>query len=151
VGIIVVLFLGKYAIGGVTHSITGVDVQKEAGGATTFTGEQGSVTVGAQKLPDNWPSDAPTYANAQIQAAGTANPQDGKSQSAVVFTTSDSLQAVTDFYQKELAKDGWRVGQTMTSPSGTVIVATKDTRSFSAYIAATGDGKVTVTSSVSMK
>jgi hypothetical protein len=152
IGVVIVLVLGKFALGGMTHTIPGVDLQKGIGGATTFTTEQGSVTVGGtQKLPDNWPSDAPTYGNAQIQSAIAANPQEGHQQSAVVFTTTDSVQAITDFYKKELVTEGWKVGGVMTSPSGTVVAATKDTRSFGAYIVESGDGKVTVTASVSTK
>jgi hypothetical protein len=120
----------------------------------TYTNEQGSITTavgGTTSLPKNWPSDAPQYANAQIQSAVEANPQAGQAQSAVVFSTTDSPQVVADFYKQDLAAKGWKVEQTVTSSTGTVIGATKDTRSFGLYIAATGNGKTIVTASVAVK
>jgi hypothetical protein len=74
-----------------------------------------------------------------------------QAQSAIVFTTSDSVAAVTDFYKQALVTNGGKVEQTVTSGTGTVIAATKDTRSFGVYIAEGSDGKATVTTSVSTK
>ena len=149
-GIIVVLVLAHVAVGGFTRSMTGAYMMHNGyDGSTTYSNGQGTVTVDAQKMPDNWPSDAPTYANAQIETAVASNPQTGQAGSSVVFTTSDSAQTVTDFYKTQLAADGWKVEQTMTSTSGTVIAATKDTRTFGIYIVDSGDGKTSVTASVS--
>ena len=150
-GIVVVLVLAKFATGALLmHALPGgVNMQRGMDGSATYSNSQGSVTVGANKMPDNWPSDAPTYTNAQIQSAVSSNPQTGQAGSAVVFTTSDSAQTVTDFYTKTLAADGWKVEQTVSSGASSAITATKDTRNFGVYIVDSGDGKVTVTASVS--
>jgi hypothetical protein len=148
-GVVVILILGWLATGGIMRSVTGVNVQRSLDGSATYSNKEGSVTVGANKLPDNWPSDAPTYPNAQIQSAVSSNPQTGQAGSAVVFTTSDSAQTVTDFYKSTLASKGWKVEQTVSTGQGTMLGATKDTRSFGIYIVDSGDGKVSVTASVS--
>lgn len=148
-GVIVVLVLGRFAMGGF-GSVAGVNVNRAVDGSATYSNSQGSVTVGANKLPDNWPTDAPTYPNAQIQSAVASNPQTGQAGSAVVFTTSDSAQTVADFYKKALATSGWKVEQTVSTGTGTILAATKDTRNFGIYIVDSGDGKVSVTVSVSM-
>jgi hypothetical protein len=148
--VVILLILGKFVMGGVGYSVNGVNVNRALDGSATFTNNEGSVTVGATKLPDNWPSDAPTYANAQIQTAMASNPQTGQAGSAVVFTTSDSAQTVADFYKKDLAAKGWKVEQTVSTGQGTMLGATKDTRTFGVYIVDSGDGKVSVTASVSL-
>jgi hypothetical protein len=150
IGVVVVLVLGWFFTGGMMRSVTGVDVQRSLDGSATYSNSEGSVTVGANKMPDNWPSDAPTYPNAQIQSAVTSNPQTGQAGSAVIFITSDSIQAVTDFYKKELATQGWSVEQTVSMGTGTMLAATKDTRDFGVYIADSGDGNVSVSATVSM-
>lgn len=119
----------------------GVDMDRNLDGSTTYSNEEGSVTVGGNRLPDNWPSDAPTYANAAIQYSGSTNPQTGAPGSAVVFNTQDSLTAITDFYKRELAAKGWTISQTANVGGATVIAATKDSRTFGVYIVDAGENR----------
>ena len=72
--IVVVLLIGGYFLRGAqgmaakaVGAANGVNVQQNANGATTYTGAEGTVTVGGGSMPANWPSDAPgNYANAAI-------------------------------------------------------------------------------------
>ncbi|OHA21002.1 MAG: hypothetical protein A2849_01695 [Candidatus Taylorbacteria bacterium RIFCSPHIGHO2_01_FULL_51_15] len=150
VGIVVLLVIGWLVKGVMFRSVTGVDVDRNLGGATTYSNEEGSVTVGGNKLPDNWPSDAPAYKNATIQYSGTSNPQTGEAGAAVVFTTTDSVETVVRFYEKELAANGWTVEQTAAIGGSTVIAAKKDTRSLGLYVVDSGNGEVSVTLGISM-
>lgn len=147
-GIVVVLVLGRFVMGGIGGSLSGVD--RNGNGTATYSNSDGSVTVGSNKLPANWPSDAPTYPNAQIQSAVASNPQTGSAGSAVVFTTGDSQQKVIDFYTRALATNGWKVEQTVSTGTGTMLSATKDTRNFGVFITDSGDGKVSITASISL-
>jgi hypothetical protein len=122
----------------------GVSVDQD-GKSVTYEGKDGKVTVGSNALPDNWPSDAPTYKNATIQYAGTSNPQTGSAGSAVVFTTTDTVEQVSDFYKRELVTAGWSIEGVVNTGPATVVSAKKDNRTFGAYIANAGDGKVSVT------
>ncbi len=119
------------------------------GGSTTFSNEEGTVNIGVNKLPDNWPSDAPIYKNATIQYSGSSNPQTGEKGSMVVFMTTDNAQNVVDFYKAELAKNGWTVEQTASIGGMTVLGAKKDTRSLGAQIADAGEGQVSVSIGIS--
>src|SRR3989338_2629122 len=148
-GGVVILLVGWSLIGGLGRSLTGVGVDKDNGGSTTYSKNDGSVTVEGNKLPDNWPSDAPKYKNAQILSSVASNPQTGEAGAVIAFSTSDSIQTVIDFYKKELASNGWTVEQTIATETGTILVATKDDRDFSVYIGDSGDGKVGVTVSIS--
>src|SRR3989344_2541681 len=112
IGIVLLLIIGWLVKGVMFRSVTGVDVDRNLGGATTYSNEEGSVIVGGNKLPDNWPSDALTYKNATIQYSGSSNPQTGEAGAAVVFTTTDSVETVVRFYEKEPAGKGWTGGQT---------------------------------------
>src|SRR3989338_5990767 len=129
------------------RSATGVDVDKNTDGSTsyTYTNEQGTATVGSNKLPENWPSDAPKYSNATIQYSGSTNPQTGQAGAAVVFMTSDSVQKVVDFYKKELASNGWTIEQTATVGPSTVLAGKKGDRTIGVYIVDGGNGQTSVT------
>jgi hypothetical protein len=150
IGIIVILVILWFAKGAFTRSITGGNVDRNLDGSTTYSNNDGTVTVGGNKLPDNWPSDAPKYPNASIQYSGSSNPQTGEEGSAIVFTTSDTLQNVVDFYKKELASSGWKIEQTANVGSSTVISAAKDTRTLGVYISDAGNGQVSVTVGIGM-
>src|SRR3989344_3893943 len=69
---------------------------------------------------------------------------------AIVFTTSDKVQAVADFYKRELASNGWVIEQTANIGGSTVLSAKKDTRMLGVYIADAGDGQVSVTVSIAI-
>jgi hypothetical protein len=148
IGIVVVVVLlkviGGVIGGGVERAVTGGTVQRDLRGATTYSNENGSVTVGGTSYPDNWPSDAPKYSGGNIQYAGATNPQNGSAGASVVFTTKDTVSAVTAFYKKELPASGWTIEQTMNTGGATVMSAKKDTRTFGMYIVES-EGTVTVT------
>lgn len=148
VGIGALLLIGWLGKGYFMRSGVGVDVNKGFGGSTTYSNDQGQVTVGGNKLPDNWPSDAPKYPNANIQYSGSSNPRTGEKGAAVVFMTSDKIQSVIDFYKKELASKGWKVEQAVTMGASTILSSTKDTRTLGVYIVDAGNGQVSVTVSI---
>lgn len=140
--VILALFFIMKKSGGL---VPGTDIDKNMDGSTTYSNEEGTMTVGGGSLPDNWPSDAPKYGNADIQYSGTNNPQTGEEGLAVVFLTSDKLQTVVDFYKREFASKGWTIEQTATMGASTIISAKKDKRTFGVYIVDAGDGQVSVT------
>ena len=148
-GIVVILLIGWFAKGSI-RSIMGVDVDRNLDGSATYSDGDTTVTVGTNKLSDNWPSDAPKYPNAAIQYSGSSNPQTGEEGAAIVFTTSDKVQAVADFYKRELASNGWVIEQTANIGGSTVLSAKKDTRTIGVYIADAGGGQVSVTVSIAI-
>lgn len=128
----------------------GVDLERNLDGSATYTSEEGSVTIGANSLPENWPSDAPKYGNGAIQYSASTNEQTGDEGSAIVFMTSDNASVVVEFYKKELASNGWTVEQTATIGAMTIISATKDERTFGVQITDAGNGQTTVTVGISL-
>ncbi len=144
IAIVVLVLLGWYFKNPMSE-ISGVDVDNNMDGSVTYKKDGSEITIGTNKLPDNWPSDAPKYPNAKIQYSGTSNPQTGAEGSALVFTTTDKVQAVLDFYKKELASNGWKIDQTSNMAGASVISATKESWTFGAYIVDSGEGQVSVT------
>lgn len=130
--------------------VPGVTVDRKLDGSTTYSNDENTVTIGSNTLPDNWPSDAPTYPNATVQYSGSSQPQTGEEGLAVAFVTTDSAQSVYDFYKKELADKGWTVEQTSEMGPSKMLSATKDTRTFGVYIVDSGQGQVTVTVGMSI-
>jgi hypothetical protein len=154
-GVVVAGLVGFFAmrmIGGAAMSAAGVDADRNMDGSTTYSNGEGSVTVGGASMPDNWPSDAPqNVAGAQIQYAGSSNPQTGEEGAAVSYTAQGSATAVADYYKRELQSKGWAMAGTANMNGATVVSATKDTRSFGAYILDNGNGSVTVTAGLGIK
>lgn len=153
IAIVILIALGWFFFGSGKSALNraGIDTDYNKDGSTTYTNEDGSVTIGGNKLPDNWPSDAPAYPKASIQYSGTNNPQTGAEGSAVVFLTEDSLQTVVDFYKKELTSNGWKIENTATIGGATVLAALKDTRTLGVYISDIGNGQVSVTVGIEIK
>lgn len=144
IAIVLVIVIGGWLFmrggaGMMGAAIPGVGVDRNLDGSTTYSNNEGTVTVGGNKLPDTWPSDAPAYPNASIQYSGSSNPQTGAVGAAVVFATNDSVSAITEFYKRELAAQGWTIEQTANMGTATVIAASKDTRRIGVYIADAGD------------
>ena len=154
-GVVVLALVGWFlmrGVGSVAELASGVDVNRSMDGSTTYTDSQGnSATVGSNSMPSNWPSDAPAnYAGASIQYSGTSNPQTGKMGSAVSYTVRASAKSVGDYYAGQLASAGWKIEGTANMGGATVVSATKDTRSFGAYIVGTNGGMVTVTAGIEL-
>ncbi|OGG73386.1 hypothetical protein A3A40_01025 [Candidatus Kaiserbacteria bacterium RIFCSPLOWO2_01_FULL_54_20] len=150
-GIVVLLIVGWFLTRG-SASISGVDVDNNLDGSTTYSNEEGSVTVGTTAtMPSNWPADAPAnFAGAAIVYSGTSNPQTGTAGSAVSYTVRSSTASVADYYKQQLTSAGWTIEATANIAGATVVSATKDTRTFGAYITDTGDGNVTVTAGIEL-
>lgn len=153
-GIVVVIILGWVAVRmmgvGAMYG-AGVDTDRNIDGSTTYTNGEGSVTVGSQSMPENWPSDAPNnYAGATITFSGSSNPQTGQPGSAVSYMVRASAQAVIDHYKSELAANGWAIQGSANAAGAMVITATKGTRVFGAWVADNGGGSATVTAGIQM-
>ncbi len=150
-GIVIVLILvGSYLRHGRYYGPDGM-MKNNYDGSTTYSNEQGSVTVGKASMPENWPSDAPAnFAGGTIQYSGTSNPQTGKAGSVVVYSAHATAQEVGDYYKKELASKGWTLNGSATTPGGYVLGAKKDTRTFGLTVVPAEGGLVSVTVGVEL-
>ena len=129
----------------------GTDVDRNMDGSATYTTNEGSVTVGSNKMPENWPSDAPTaYTGATILYSGSTNPQTGAAGSAVSYSTNATAQAVVDYYTNGLKGAGWTIASSAEMAGIRVISATKDTRTMGVYIQDAGNGTVNVTAGIEL-
>lgn len=145
-------FLGRMS-GFMAMRAAGVQVQPGPGGAQTYTASdgQGSVTVGGNKMPDNWPSDAPAnYAGATIQYSGSSNPQTGKAGAAVAYTATASASAVIDYYKQQLTSAGWSIEASANMGAASVLSAKKDTRTFGVSVTDAGNGMVQVSAGLDL-
>ncbi|HWO07615.1 MAG TPA: hypothetical protein VNM40_03450 [Candidatus Paceibacterota bacterium] len=158
-GIVVLIIIGALMTGalgrgtgfGSAYFAPGADIDRNMDGSTTYTTEEGSVTVGSNTMPSNWPSDAPTaYSGAQISYAGTSNPQTGEAGSAVIYTVQASVESVVEYYESRLRAEGWTITATAEAGGMRMITATKDTRVFGAYIGSDGQGNTSVTAGLQL-
>lgn len=115
------------------------DVDVDLGGNTTITTDQGTMTFGSNKTPDNWPSDIDLPKDIQITFSGSANPESGEEGSYMSYTTKDSIEDVMAYYKKELDNEGWKTEQTTTMGTAAALGAKKDSRTFGMWAATSGE------------
>lgn len=151
IGVLVLILVVVLLKGSMTQKVNvggyNAEYSKNFDGSTTVKSDYGTVTTGGNRLPDNWPSDAPIYKNAVITNSVALDPTyTGTTGSNVMFTTTDSIPMITDFYKNELASNGWKVlNQGTTMGANTIISAMKDSRTFTAVIMNGSTIKVMVT------
>jgi hypothetical protein len=76
----------------------------EKSGTVEISSEDGKQTFSTKSdLPDNYPSDIPVYPNATVTSAIT----NGEAGSLVTWKSSDSVEDVSNYFEKELADQGW--------------------------------------------
>jgi len=116
VGLLIVLSIIMGAVGSVVFSKLGLNFMKKT--VETKTGVE--INVGAGKIPTGFPKDFPLYPGAKVEGniSGAQN-ETGKG-FWLIMTTSDATDKVTAFYETNLPKNGWNVGNTMNiGPSST--------------------------------
>ena len=134
VGLLVVLGIILGTVGSVIFSKFGLNFMKKA--VETKTGVE--INIGEGKISAGFPKDFPLYPSAKVSGniSGAQN-QAGKG-FWLIMTTVDTTDKVTAFYETNLPKSGWTVGNTMNigpsstwevtkgDLSGVVIVATDE-------------------------
>ncbi len=145
--------IGGSMVSGMIESKTGVktnlsDIEK---GKMTFTDSKTgqTVTVGAQKLPENFPKDFPIYTNAKV-AGSVAGMEGGKTGMLVTFTTTDTLSSVVAFYQSSFAANGWTTTSSFNTEKMQTWVVKKGTMEGSLSISA-DDNNTTILATLGTK
>lgn len=121
------------------------DVDMNADGSMKVTTKEGTYTTGSNTMPEDWPEDAPVFADATVQFSGSTNPVDGGPGVAAVLMTDASVETVMAFYTDELTKKGWTIVSTMQAQGTNVIGATKDDRVLSLMVGDSGNGQTSIT------
>jgi len=135
IAIVAIVFVGILIVISVIFSKFGLNFMKKVD--ETKTGVE--ITVGEGKISSGFPKDFPLYPGAKVEGniSGAEN-QAGKG-FWLIMSTTDTSDKVTAFYETNLPKNGWTVGNTMNiGPSstwevtkgdttGTVMVASDDT------------------------
>lgn len=111
----------------------GTKTEYGANGEYEFTMEDGTVTVTNTTLPDNWPADVPKYTNGVLQQAGSVDMPDGSGGVSALIISNESLSNIADFYNTELAKEGWEITK-LTNGNTAIVSGMKDDRSAAVYI-----------------
>jgi hypothetical protein len=150
IAVIVVILLGFYIFSSKNSIAPGVDVNEKINGDAIIKTEDGTVIIGENSLPIGWPNDVPIYSSASIQYSGQIDLEDGKKGFSLAFSTSDNVQAVSNFYNSELSKNGWTVSQVASMGDAAVVSGNKNARNVGIYIGKSEDGQTAVTVGISI-
>jgi hypothetical protein len=85
-----------------------------AGGLFSMKSKDHNVSIGGKWNPPSW---VPTYPGANVTASASGQDAEGEG-GAGFFETSDSLEQVLDYYEKELKGQGMQVTRNVFSPDG---------------------------------
>lgn len=99
IAVVAIIIIGALYLGTSSKSVTN--------NSAVIKNDKLDATVGVNKIPDNWPSDAKVYPNSTITFSNNTNAQTGVDAEQIIFTTSDSAQSVIDFYTSNLTSSGW--------------------------------------------
>jgi hypothetical protein len=105
---------------------TGVTLDAEGKTMTIKDSKTGAeINIGEGKIPAGFPKDFPLYPGAKIEGniSGAEN-QAGKG-FWLIMSTSDASDKVVAFYETNLPKNGWTVGNTMNIGSSSTWEVTK--------------------------
>lgn len=124
-----------------------VDLNEDGG--MRIESEEGTFTTG-NKMPEDWPSDVPVYAGAEVQYTATSNPVTGQAGTVLVLLSTDTQDEVVDFYKGALVGAGWVIEGSMKSGEMVVMGASKGNRQVSVMIAGV-EGGTNITLGVAQK
>lgn len=112
---------------GIIESATGstdVEINKD-GSSFNIETDEGSISVGEQKLPDNLPSAVVIYENQKVVSVITNN-QDGSKVWSFTSESSDDATKVNEYLVTKFAENGWTAVSTSTYNTTTSYSLTKD-------------------------
>ncbi len=117
-------------------------------GTIEVKGDEGSYSMKSDKgsfemktgegagLPDNFPKDVPVYAGLKIEMSMSMAEQDGFTVSG---TTPDSIDKISEFYQKESADKGWKEEMNMKQPDTHMLIYKKEGRVLNVVVSKSDD------------
>ncbi len=113
-------FFGRQAARETLRRTTGVDVN-ESGGKTKIQTEDGVIEVQNSNatLPEGFPKGFPIYEGAKIEQSAKTTGAQGVSYT-VGWVVDADLKAVTEYYEKALPDNGFKVDNSFKSAKSTV-------------------------------
>lgn len=113
-----------------------------------ISSDEGTVSFGNAKLPNNFPADVPIYSPSTLTFSHAGSAEDADSASATL-ETDDSVDKVADWYKGQMESNGWKMGSIDTWGTGAEkyvnYTATKGERTLSVGVSFTEKTLVTVT------
>jgi hypothetical protein len=125
-----------------------VDVDSDDGTYTVKT-EEGTWST-SDKLPEDWPADAPLYPGADVQGSVAAVDGGYGVGRYVGLLTSDDTAKVVAWYKSELVAKGWTVTTDISTGDGSMLGADKDERTL-AVMVSPQDGKTAIGLTIATK
>jgi len=123
----------KFAFQKINTLVPGLGISKDG---LSINSPDGTLKV-SNKIPDSWPNDIPIYPDSKVTNSFIMNQDPAKGGSEIVLNlnTDDDLQAVRDYYKKELVSNGWKIDQDNEMSVLFTLVASKNSRGFSLMLA----------------
>jgi hypothetical protein len=88
-----------------------VEQRGKKGKVTVETGEGKTEIETGESLPKDWPADMPVYKPAKIVGSSAIKGQGDTTSLSLALESSDAVDKIREFYQKNLASNGWEVNE----------------------------------------
>lgn len=127
------------------------DVDMRDDGSLRVNAKDGTVEIGrGATLPSDWPTEIGTYPGATITTSAAVTDDSGQPATMITLTSTDSAQAIVDFFQKKVTTQGWTTTAEATVGAMKIFSASKDGRNFAVQVV-TSDDSTTATLVVSQE
>ncbi len=100
--------------------------------------KDGTVEIGRQTIPSDWPTDIGTYPGSTIVSSANVTSDKGQPASMITATSDDAAQKIATYFKDRLTADGWQVNAEAVMGTMTIISATKADREFALQIVSDG-------------
>lgn len=110
------------------------DVDLRGDGSMRIDTKDGTVEIGRQALPSDWPTEIGTYPGSTIVTTANVTSDKGRPASMITATTGDSAAKIATYFKDRLAADGWEINAEAVMGAMTIIGATKADQEFGMQI-----------------
>lgn len=137
--------IAEQATESVLEGVTGSKDVELNGNQVSVTGNNGEkIEIGANKLPDNFPTSVPVYTNATVQSSFSNGNAGADSAWTVTFLSDDALSTVNDFFKSALATNGWVTTYSYSLDTSHGYTAKNENLAITLTISAGDDGKTNI-------
>jgi len=118
--------------------VTYQDKGKDAG-TVSVTGKDAKTATldfNGGKIPADYPKDVPVYSSAKVVMSQSASEKNARN---LMLESSDSADQISQFYNKELDRNGWKTETTVNTAQMHMFAANKDGKQLTIQISDSGD------------
>lgn len=137
--------IAEQATESILEGVTGTQDVELNGNQVSVTGNNGEkIEIGADKLPDDFPTSVPVYINSTVQSSFTNGNEGEDSTWTVTFLSTDSVNTINSFFESALAANGWATTYSYSLDTSYGYTAKRGDLALTLTVSSGDDGKTSI-------